>query len=250
MFYASRILPVCILMIVLMSSCKNIMIHKNLSRLRQTWNRDSLTNTTIYYQSGSFAETDRNFLRITIEQRRADILQIMGEKNYPARIDAFFFQEKHEMNEQLKTHGEGVAFAKDNVAAFTYSQGFEGYNRHELAHVISINLWGETSLWIEEGFATLTDEDRQTKDFHSQAAAILGTDKFIPIEKIFKGFRNYDGNWYRYVETASLLGFIREKYGIAALKQVWRNKRASFAEHAQKDLVAEWLAMLRNAHIK
>jgi hypothetical protein len=250
--YTNRVcISFSMLVILLTVSCtENMIVHRSLSKFRHTWQHDSLTHTTIYYQPGSFAEANLDYLGKNIEKKRADILHMMGEADYPARVEVFFLSGKQEVEKYLKIPGEGRAYPKDNVAVFVYSADFRGYTRHELTHVISINLWGKSSQWIQEGFAALSDEDRQTKDFHSQAAAILGTDKFIPIENIFRRFEDYNGIWYRYVETASLLRFIREKYGNTALKQVWHNKHASWEGHTEKDIVAEWLGMLKNISIK
>ncbi|MBC7887551.1 MAG: hypothetical protein H7Z13_06655 [Ferruginibacter sp.] len=148
------------------------------------------------------------------------------------------------MQLKLRSQSEGLSFPRDNIACFIYSRNFNGYTRHELSHIISINLWGKSALWIEEGFATLTDESFQTESFHKQTRNILNTKDFIPVELLFTKFNQFNGNWFRYVETASLLRFIKEKYGIDGIKTVWRNKALFLEDRSQDDLIKEWIKML------
>ena len=119
----------------------------------------------------------------------------MHETQYNKVIEAFFFPDKYSMNKALLTDAEGISFAKDNVCGYIFARKFNGYTRHELCHVFSINLWGRSETWIEEGFATLADEDFQTEDFHKQVKSLLGTDKFIGAEELFAHFNRYNGNW-------------------------------------------------------
>jgi hypothetical protein len=234
-----------ILLFAICSSCtRTLQIRHNLNSLRHSFKKDSTSHFIMYYPQGSFIDSNSIFLRRSIEAYRADILKMMRENDYSPKIEAFFFSTKNEMNDNLKTFAEGISFPKDNTAAFVFSRNFNGYTRHELSHIISINLWGRSALWIEEGFATLTDESFQKIDFHKQTKRILNTKDYIPIETLFENFKQYNGNWYRYVETASLLKFILEKYDIVGLKKVWKSKTLLVDDKLPNVLIKEWLAML------
>jgi hypothetical protein len=237
-------LNIILLFAMCLSCTRTLKIRHNLTYLRHSLKKDSTSNFIIYYPKGGFIDSNSVYLRRSIETYRADILKMMREKDYSPKIEAFFFSTKNEMNSNLKTLAEGISFPKDNTAAFIFSRNFSGYTRHELSHIISINLWGKSALWIEEGFATLTDESFQKVDFHKQTNNILNTKDYIPIETLFDNFKQYNGNWYRYVETASLLKFIIEKYDIEGLKKVWKSKTLFVDGKSANVLIKEWLAML------
>jgi hypothetical protein len=226
------------------SCTTTLKVRSNLTYLRHSLSKDSTSNFIIYYPKGGFINSNSLHLKQSIEIYRADILKMMQEKEYTPKIEAFFFSIKNELNANLKTLAEAISFPKDNTAAFIFSRNFDSYSRHELSHIISINLWGNSALWIEEGFATLTDESFQRVDFHKQTKNMLNTKDYIPIENLFDNFKQYNRNWYKYVETASLLKFILEKYGIKGLKEVWKSKTLSIHGKSASVLVKEWFAML------
>ena len=227
------------------SSCtRPLAIQKNLSQIRKIWHKDSTKNFVLYYPVNSYADSNKTYLQKSIEQYRLEILTLMQENSYSPKIETFFFLSKTSMNKALLTNAEGISFAADNVCAFIFTRQFNGYTKHELSHIFSINLWGRSATWIEEGFATMTDESFQTINFHRQAKALVGTKDFIKPEEIFKHFNNYNGNWYRYVEAASMLKYVLEKYGKETLKQIWKKRKYEIESTNQKDLINEWLTFL------
>jgi hypothetical protein len=215
-------------------------LNKNVARLKQTLPKDSVEGFVFYYEPNSFAATARPLIKKKLLVYKQEILALMQEKNYTPTIELFFFDSKEMMNKNFHKNAEGVSYAKDNRAVFIYSRNFNGFTKHEISHILTKNLWGNSALWMEEGLATLTDEDLQTENFHVQAKKILKTNDYIPLKKVMTGFNDYNGNWYRYVEAASFLNFIREKYGIAGLKQIWQAKKATITGKTTEDLIAEW----------
>ncbi len=232
-------------MLVVATSCtRTLTIRKNIAVLRKTWHVDSTANFVLYYPLNSYPDSNRAFLKKSIEQYRIDILSLMKEAGYHQKIEAFFFPSKPLMNKTLLTNAEGISFAKDNVSAFIFAKQFNGYTKHELSHIFSINIWGRSATWIEEGFATLADESFQSVNFHKQAKELMGTSNFINPEEIFKHFNNYNGNWYRYVEAASMLRYVMDKYGKQALNQIWNKRKYETENTKQGDLIKEWMSYL------
>lgn len=233
-------------LIVATSCTRTLTIRKNLNQIRKSWYKDSTTNFVLYFPLNTYADSTKVFLQKSIEKYRLEILALMQENNYSPKIETFFFPSKTLMNKTLLTNAEGISFASENVCAFTFAKQFNGYTKHELSHIFSINLWGRSATWIEEGFATLTDESFQTIDFHKQAKALLGTKDFIIPEDLFKNFNKYNGNWYRYVEAASMLKFIIDKYGIASVKQIWKTKKFETENIKEADLIKTWISHITN----
>lgn len=169
----------------------------------------------------------------------------MNVGHYDQIITVYFFDTKTQMNKVFSTHGDGISFAKSQLAAFVFSRTYNGFTKHEISHVLSINTWGGSALWIEEGFATLCDEDLQSIHFHAQAQKILETSDFIPIDRVMNRFKSYNGNWYRYVEAASLLKYMKEKYGHELFVQTWKTKKVQGHSNKANQIIDDWLQLIK-----
>lgn len=216
-----------------------------MKEVRLKYLQKAIPHFTYYFQKNSLADSAQAFIDRTLPQYRKDILDLMEEPAYPPRIEIFFFSTPAEYAYALNHKKHGVSLAIDQIACFIFSRIFQGYSRHEIAHVISINLWGPSALWMEEGFAAWADESFQDKDFHLQAKELLATDSFIAPKTLMKKFEKYDGEWRRFVEAASLLRFIKEQYGIAAIKSSWKAKTISIPGVTETEVLDAWMAFLK-----
>ncbi|MCC6369858.1 MAG: hypothetical protein IT236_02510 [Bacteroidia bacterium] len=228
-------------------SCQHAMlVNKGINKARTTMLSDECDGFKFYFQKNSLGDSARPFIKKQLIKYKQEILTIMAEKTFTPGIEAFFYSSKEQMNQALDTKAEGISFASKKVIAFVFSRQFSSLTRHEISHILSKNLWGASEIWIEEGFATLTDEDMQKQNFHQQCKALIGTPDFIDAYELFNHFNSFGGNWNRYVEAASILKFIKDAYGNDGLKEIWKKKRLQLKNKSEKQLLKEWMSVLEN----
>jgi hypothetical protein len=213
--------------------------------IRRNYEQKAIPHFTYYFQKNSLADSAQYFIDSTLPQYRKDVLELMGEPTYPPRMEIFFFNTPADYAYALHHKKHGASLAVDQIACVIFSSIYQGYSRHEITHIISINLWGPSALWMEEGLAALSDESFQDADFHVQAKELLASDNFIEPKTLMKKFEKYDGEWRRYVEAASLLSFIRAQYGVKTLQSCWIAKTVAQPGITEEQVLEAWMAFLK-----
>lgn len=217
---------------------------ERLAPLRSQWHKTSTIHFVCYTSSGTLADSALPFLHKKLEAYRLDILQMMGEVQYEPVMEVFFFDSPEVFKAYIRKQAQGISYARQQLACFVFSRHFDGFTAHELAHIISINLWGGSALWMEEGLATLADEKLQSKDFHTQARELWQQGQWLSIEEVQEHFNRYDGQWRRYVVAASLLKYIQQQYGTASLQACWKAKKIAVPNVKADEVLKAWMKMV------
>jgi hypothetical protein len=218
---------------------------ERLAPLRDQWHKTTTAHFICYTAKGTLADSALPFLHKKLEEYRLTILQMIGEPQYEPTIEVFFFDTPELFTYYIRKQAQGISYARQQLACFIFSRKFDGFSAHELAHIISINLWGPGALWMEEGLATLADESLQTKDFHQQAKELWKSGEWLDIQDVQKHFNRYDGQWRRYVVSASLLKYIQQQYGTRALKECWQPKKILITGVESAAVLDEWMKLVK-----
>jgi hypothetical protein len=97
--------------------------------------------------------------------------------------------------------------------------------RHEVMHVAATVAWGIPAApweWINEGLATYAPGECAGAGIHSLASALVESGSADPLHRLIDEFRRLD-EVNAYLQSASVVGYIREVFGIEALRSIWQD---------------------------
>jgi hypothetical protein len=97
-------------------------------------------------------------------------------------------------------------------------------------HVLSFGLWGQPvqpEAWVVEGLGTLAPGHCGGFSFDQMAAALAEEGRLVPVDTLLRYTYANTDDVVIYVESASFLAFLRERYGSAVLRQIWQHGLAA-----------------------
>jgi hypothetical protein len=115
-------------------------------------------------------------------------------------------------------------------------------------HVLSFGLWGKPAqpeAWIVEGLGTLAPGRCGPFSLHQLAAALADEGRLVPLDTLLTYTYDNTNDVVIYAESASFLAFVHERYGRAALRQLWQQSLAPTAANlgtTPATLEAAWRA--------
>lgn len=208
------------------------------------WRTATNRNFSFYFEAGSAAEPRVAEIEASAEAARASVLRLMGEADFPDRIHVFLVDSKPRMKELMGGTGYGGAIARLRVVFAIVNSTNNGCSTHEFCHVIAGATWGKPERWIDEGFATYADERWRQRETIVGRLGAQG--RLLPIRVLAEDFLKHPET-VTYLESASLLGFVIERYHWDKFKAIWRGGLRSLPRVLGRDLEtleAEWRATL------
>jgi hypothetical protein len=110
-----------------------------------------------------------------------------------------------------------------------HNDSIRAYTRHEVMHVVAQRAWGNTSAqWVNEGVATWADGICQSTSVLALARDLLRaepalTAATLPL-RFAEGASPFVGPRHsRYALAASMVAFVYDRGGSAALREMWRS---------------------------
>jgi hypothetical protein len=179
------------------------------------------------------------------EEARSHVLSMAGEARYDPRIYVFFLESRARMKALTGFDGEGRSRPTQHAIFFVLTPVRPDLT-HELTHEILSNLWGNGEPWIEEGLATYAAQG----GFHPEVKEWLADGRILPLEKLANpGWEPSQHSIdITYGELAGFVEYLKNTYGINAIRQVWRGGSASVPKIFGKsvaELEKDWHEALR-----
>ena len=173
-------------------------------------------------------------LEKNVEEDRERVLGLIGETAYKPTISAFFLKSGAQMKQLVGAEVDGRSRPVQH-AVFSVVTEDRLHLTHEICHEIASNLWGAAEPWIEEGLAVYADEGGST---YLDSWRLLDSGSLLPLEKLV------DPEWkstmyspdITYTELGGFLKFLRDRYGLAKVKQVWQGGSQAIPRVFGKDL--------------
>lgn len=220
-----------------------------------TWQTRETSHLRIHFQSGSYAADHIDQFVEDAEQARAHGLRVLGTSVFQPRIDVFHLKSKDQMKRitdyAVRGWTDPVAKTVLLVRASPSNQG----ERHEVAHVLSHNLWGHsndwgTTGWMSEALATYAGGPCSGHSIDEIVAYVDLQSELIPLESLAPKFRTYD-DLIAYLQAGSLFGYIRETYGLTKVRELWNRGFERFETILNKSpsaVDAEWRKHLKASY--
>lgn len=219
---------------------------KTLSAAPDTWIRDSTAQFTLQAQKGVRAENDLKAIGRRLEQTQSELLHLLKEDS-PQRLQLYFLKDRKTLTSYTGFPANGYTDTENGIIYFVDKAPFHLAFRHEMMHALSWRLWGPPhGYWLSEGLAVFASKGCGGYPLHTLARAIQQEGKLTPFENMKDTFD------FRAIEpslqSASMVQYLYETYGLAALKSVWKAgwKKAEQAIGVPAGkLERGWLACIR-----
>jgi hypothetical protein len=160
-------------------------------------------------------------------------LRMLGERYSGQRMDVFFVGSREEMRPFSGGEAPGGWSTPRGTVFLVASDSAAAPLRHELMHSLSRRRWGASAeLWVSEGLGVLASDCRGY-DPDDIAKALDTVGKLRTFEEMRANFvvKGAVGVEY-YMQAASMVSYIQRRFGLARLRQFWRDGGLSHAEQS------------------
>lgn len=216
-----------------------------------TWRSVDADGIRLYYQPGSFAERHRIMLLRSAEAAVAKGLAFLALEADDRELRVIYVDSRAQMEKLVGSPYAGLAEPEGHGVFLVCNPEWRSFDTHEIAHILSLGRWGapaEGSAWMVEGLANAVDGLCQTSDVDRIASYLLAAGRW-PGLSAFTANAASLGEIPAAVFGASLLRYLRGKYGAAILEETWRTGLTAVMKAGKIDparMEAEWLDSLRN----
>ena len=234
-----------------------------MGRLAATVLRDTafswLTRRTehfrIHVQPGTYAAGHLDRYVADAEEARENALRLLGEREFRPRIDVFHLESRDQMRHITEFAVRGWTDPEARTVLLVRGTPSNQGERHEIAHVLSHNLWGHshdwlTTGWVSEGLATWAGGRCSGYTLDEIVAYLDRRGELIPLDSLARRFRSFD-DLVAYLQAGSFVGWVREMHGLPAVRRLWDQGFDSLPAILGKDaraVDAEWRARLRSRY--
>ncbi|MFO7889001.1 MAG: peptidase MA family metallohydrolase [bacterium] len=225
------LLITCSLIVFNGPSAEKLYNHKNMK-----WQTKTTSHFKLYFEAETYAHKNLSVLKKGVEKLYSHILSLLGEKAYNDTIHIFIVDSRKTMKDLLGWETNGSAFPKQNVACYVYSKAVKAAtSHHEITHIISINLWGNSQTWIKEGVAVYSDNCWHGYSLHGLCKYLMKKHTLVPLKSLMTKFNSYN-DLITYPQAGSFVKFLYENYGLETVKRIWKKGGHSIPAIIGKDL--------------
>jgi hypothetical protein len=187
------------------------------------WKSAATEHFRLHFEPNALAETRIEDLKRWQEKAFASNLQLLNLGDYSFQTDIFIVASRERMKQLIGNETNGVAFPSTKVICFIFNEKINASGSHELMHVMAIRAWGgKPKTWINEGFATYSDDIWYGYKLHDLNKYLLQEKKLIPLEKLIENFRGY-ADMVTYPQAGSFVKYLYEQYGVEKVKDLWKS---------------------------
>lgn len=214
-------------------------------RVGPVWIRDSTAHFQLHAQRGVPAADSLQAVGQKMEDLQVQLLATLHEKE-ALRLQVYFLKDRETLATYTGYPANGYTDTHKGIIYLVNKAGTPLPLRHELMHALSWRHWGvPSSYWLSEGIAVFAVAQCGGYNLHALAHGISRQGKIVPFSTLTDtfDFRALEPS----LQAASLVQYIYETYGWAALKSIWRNGLEEGARSAGTTAAAlekQWKAFI------
>ncbi len=198
-------------------------IQKLIENKKFTWKKDTLSSNIYIYHENSISKEKSVELEKIVQSQILQTIKFLGIAQYKKPIHYFIVDNREKMKLLLGRETNGTANYKENYITAIYSEHINSVSsNHELFHLMAMNIWGTTELWLNEGMAVYSDNLWNGHQIDKFSKFLIDNNKYISITKIAKNVRKYDSNT-TYPLLGSFVKFLEKKYGREFIIDLWEH---------------------------
>ena len=201
------------------------------------WVIDTTQHFVVRAETASVPIARLDSIESHLEVALRHVLETLELADEPERIHAFAVGSSRRVRALLGREVDGRAFFGTRVFAFAVSADWHATARHELTHVVLRNRWpGEPDQWLSEGVATYVGDHFHGRDVHQLVRErLVATGRVLPLRVLVRDFSRHPDE-ISYLQGASVAKYLRERFGVAALRAVWRGGLEALPRATGEDL--------------
>lgn len=203
------------------------------------WVRDTTPHFLVRAEAESSTAARVDSIGIGFEAALRHVLESLelGEETEP--IHAFAVASPQRVRALLGREVSGRAFFGTRVFAFAVAGDWRATARHELTHVVLRGRWpGEPEQWLNEGVATYVGDHFYGRNVHRLVRErLVAGGRVLRLRDLVRDFSRHPDE-VSYLQSASVAKYLRERFGVAALRAVWAGGIAALPGATGQDLDA------------
>lgn len=184
------------------------------------WINDSTAHFRLRAQGGVRSAADLPAIGRRLEQTQGELLHLLHEDS-PQHLQLFFLKDRETLTAYTAFPANGYTDTDKGIIYFVDKEPFHLAFRHEMMHALSWRLWGPPhGYWLSEGIAVFASGGCGGYPLHTLAREIQREGKLVPFENLTDtfDFKAIEPS----VQGASMVQYIYDTYGVAALKRIWK----------------------------
>ena len=236
-----------------------------LAHPRFVWDSVRTSSFTLYTLRNSYAAGRSSQYLAEVEAGIAHALAILGERDSPGHLQLFVVGSREDVEAVTGFGWNGWSDPAGYNAAVVARAECQPVFKHEIMHVLSLNLWGnplgpdrdpyppkDSALmaqggWLREGIAAAAENLYVTYPYRGMAAQWLAEGTLFPLDTLVNRFYLVD-NLAAYLQSGSLVSYLLGQYGTERFRMVWRDGASAFEQaygKAPAEIESEWHTWLR-----
>jgi hypothetical protein len=181
----------------------------------------------LYIQRGTDADANSRPLTDSLLQAQAHVLALLEEPPGNDFAELFILGSRADMQRLAGRPLAGFVQQGEATAFFVWSSGYRAPLRHELAHLYTLQRWGQppagaAATWLVEGIGAWAGGPWLGKSPDALAAGLLASGRLPSVDELAARFRQLDED-VALPSAGSLIGFVYAREGIAGLRGRWRS---------------------------
>jgi hypothetical protein len=201
----------------------------------QGWSQNIRNFTTIdnitYYFPESVSLSDRGaYIKLCRDSVREN-LKLIHEKEFNYKMDIEFLNSREDMFKLTGMAAQGMAMYP-TPKFYSVLRLKNSPVKHEMMHMIAMQKWGhDAESWLNEGLATYAGGTCSPYSLEQIYCYYLQSNKLIPINELANNFWSGGYNdMITYTQSAYLVEYLIDTYGVGKFKQLWIGGYAKFKE--------------------
>lgn len=183
----------------------------------------------------------RDALKVKISTHFDNILKLTEIAKYEKEIYYFIVDSPENVRKLTSQKTNGIAYPSSQTVVVFHQQNSSAVSEHELYHVISIDSWGKSADWLQEGTAVDADKIWWNYPLHNLCNYLKSKNLLIPIPNLIKSFRK-ENTMISYPQMGSFTQYLIKKYGLSNLKELWKIQNFNMVYNKSiEELEKEWL---------
>jgi hypothetical protein len=189
---------------------------------RFRWYTSESAHFRLHAPEDSYAFAQLDLLATVAETARGFVLAQLAERDSTESpvIDLLFVENDDEMHALVGQRAGGWTYPAANAVVAVVEESGGPALRHELAHLYSHRFWGSPATgWISEGVAMYAVGHCAGLRLHQWAAALAASRKLVSLRSLEHHFDFSQAA--PHLEAGSFVTFVRDRYGMTALRALW-----------------------------
>jgi hypothetical protein len=161
----------------------------------------------------------------------------------------FYLDSREKMIPALGSQPAGWSEHQSNTVLLACNANIRPFHRHEIMHVLSMNLWKLPPLleaWLLEGLAVYADAPCAGYSLHEIAAHLQRENKLVSLHSLVFRFHK-QSDFRAYMQSGSFVQFLYENYGREKFRRLWRHGVTHLPEitgKSYREIESEWRTFL------